>query len=134
MLELYIMALIKKIESIITDIFTQFASLTSNKLHHRLYFNIYHLSHIIYFITLFGIITINPQYLVVLETIIKYYISIFLILRFNPWTYKYINKEEGEFDRHVAFTAGFFLLLTTAINNIIHNYINKIREFIKIII
>ena len=134
MLELYIMGLKKNIQSVITVIIAPFASLTSNKIHHKLYLNMYHLSHIIYFITLFGIITINPQYLVVLETIIKYYISIFLILRFNPWTYKYINKEEGEFDRHVAFTAGFFLLLTTAINNVINVYINKIKDFIKILI
>ena len=39
MLELYIMAFKKKIESIITDIVTPFASLTSNKLHHKLYMN-----------------------------------------------------------------------------------------------
>lgn len=120
-----------KIETTIANIIMPFVSFTSNKLHHKLYINMLYISYFIYFITLTGVITIGPQYINLLENIIKYYICIFLLLRFNPWTYKYVDKEEIEFDRRIAFTSGFFLLFTTTISNIVKMYIHKIRDILQ---
>ena len=126
----------KNIKEYITKFFRTIimpiSSLTSHKLHHKIYINFLYFSYFVFFITLSGLITIDPQYINILETIIKYYVCIFLLLRFNPWTYKFIDKEEVEFDRRIAFTSGIFLFLTTTVSNLAYIYIYKIRNFLNV--
>lgn len=44
------------------------------------------------------------------DTLIKLYISIILIYKFNPWFGK---QNFTKFDRYLAWNAGFFLLIST---------------------
>ena len=87
-----------------------------------------YISYLLFFIAFTGIIAISPSYLNTLEQIIKYYISIFLIIRFNPWVSKKIKytPEKGEFDRDIAFSAGVFLLLTTGFVDAVKGYTNQL--------
>jgi protein associated with RNAse G/E len=61
-----------------------------------------------------------------LNDIIIYYISFFLIIRFNPWTSKKIKdtKENREFEREIAYSAGIFLILSTGAVKLAKHYIN----------
>ena len=87
----------------------------------RFYLTIFYLSWILYFIALFGITTFNPKYLDTLNLIIKVYVSLFLIIRFNPFTKLKINN----FDRNIIFSSGIFLLSTTAITELIRSFLVK---------
>lgn len=85
----------------------------------------FYLSYVLYGITLIGVYNIAPEYLNNLNTFIKIYVSLFLIFFFNPFSKHVFN----DFDKKVVFSAGFFLLLTTAITDVIRP-INK--EFHKL--
>lgn len=93
--------------------------------HQRFYLTIFYLSWILYFIALFGITTFNPKYLDTLNLIIKVYVSLFLIIRFNPFTKLKINN----FDRNIIFSSGIFLLSTTAITEVIRSFLVKEIKF-----
>ena len=62
-------------------------------------------------------------YLEVLSMILKYYVSAFLLIQFNPFVR--IAKHDAEFDRKVAFSAGVFLLLTTTATAIAQGYVTS---------
>ena len=81
-------------------------------------------SYILYIIVLFGITTLAPEYLNTLRNFIKIYISLILIIKFNPFI-KY-NKYLSEFDKKLVFSAGIYLLFTTSIIEIIETNIDKI--------
>lgn len=85
------------------------------------------LTYIIYFGTLIGISMVAPEYVSSLDYYIKLYISLFLIIRFNP----FMNTEFTKFDKKIAYNAGFFLLTTTAFTSIIKNYFNRAQTRIK---
>ena len=61
----------------------------------------------------------NPRYLDTLNLIIKVYVSLFLIIRFNP----FIKLKINNFDRKIIFSSGIFLLSTTAITEFIKSFI-----------
>jgi hypothetical protein len=71
------------------------------------------ISFVLYIIVLLGIGGFAPQYLHYLKTFLQIYIGILLVITYNPFTYK--NYEFGEFDRHLVFSSGIFLLLSTTI-------------------
>jgi len=73
-----------------------------------------YLSWILYFTAYFGIIYSGPTHqelMGLLDNIMKYYISLFLIIRFNP----FYKTNFTNFDRKVVFSAGIFLITTTAL-------------------
>lgn len=109
----------------------ELTSIINSKWHKNIYMYALYLSYALFFIAFTGIFAVSPQYLTTLETIIKYYVCGFLLLRFNPWVSKRIrNKSENaEFDRRVAFSAGVFLLLSTAFTDIAKKYYTIIRQF-----
>ena len=81
----------------------------------------FYLSYILYGVTLIGFYKIAPEYLNTLNIFIKISVSLFLIIYFNP-----LSKHEfTDFDRRIVFTAGIFLLLTNAMSELTHSYINK---------
>lgn len=84
--------------------------------HQQFYMYALYLSYILYAIALTGIVSLSPMYLNTLNLILKYYVCIFLIIRFNPWI---PFKTDTKFDKMIVFTAGIFLLLTTTITDII---------------
>ena len=93
-------------------------------LHERLYIYILYISWGLYVVALLGISFFSPKYLSYLREIIKIYISLLLIYKFNPFFYKHYISE---FDRKIVFSAGVYLLLTTTIISVIERlYSNTI--------
>ena len=90
--------------------------------HERLFLYGNYLSYFIFFCLFAGVIHSEPEYLSTLNTALKYYISIFLIIHFNPIIR--IKAHNQTFDRNIAFKAGIFLLLTTTATSIASDYIN----------
>lgn len=75
----------------------------------------------LYIAIFFGISANAPQYLDVLNSYVKIYVSLFLILRFNPFR----KVKFTELDGKIAFSAGMFLLTTTALHNFLKPYLLK---------
>ncbi len=98
--------------------------IVNNKTHKNIYVYGMYISYFLFFAAFTGVIAISPQYLSLLNDFIIYYISLFLIIRFNPWTSKYIKhtKENTEYERGIAYSAGIFLLLTTGAVKIAKKY------------
>ena len=65
-----------------------------------------------------------PQYLERLDYYVKIYISLFLLWRFNPFRKIHFT----ELDRKIAFSAGIFLFTTSAINQILNNYLTYAKN------
>jgi len=63
-------------------------------------------------ISYIGIWSLAPNYLEILRTFIQIYISLFLIIRFNPYV---LRANFSELDRTVAFNAGIFVFANTII-------------------
>jgi hypothetical protein len=94
--------------------------------YHEVFFDMaLYVSYILYIIAFFKIEYYNPNYLDVLENIMKYYVIGFLLIRFNPFT----KSTFTEFDRKVVFSSAFFLLATTTISQYGRNL--EAVEFIK---
>jgi len=89
---------------------------------------------IILFVTYFlyislalGIYFISPQYINLLHNVVKLYVCIFLLYRFNPWRTSKCNH----LDRRIAFSAGFFLLSTTIFENILNYFVSKTKTRVE---
>lgn len=63
-----------------------------------------------------------PQYIGILQSFVKIYISLFLIYRFNPFRKIHFTQ----LDKKISFNAGVFLLGTTAVDTIARHYLTKI--------
>jgi hypothetical protein len=85
------------------------------------------ISYITYGFILLGISSSKPAYLVYLDSIVQVYISLFLIIRFNPLR-KIVFTD---LDRKICYSAGLFLFTTTTINHILINYFDNISNYIK---
>lgn len=85
------------------------------------------ITYAVYGFTLLGISKTAPQYLNELDNYVKIYIALFLLWRFNMFR----KIEFTELDRRIVFSAALFLLATTAVNNILINYLNQIKVFFK---
>jgi len=72
------------------------------------------ITYLLYFVVALGLSTNAPEHLATLQYWIKVYVSAFLIFRFNPFR----KVEFNDFDRRVAFSAGFFLFTTTIFETI----------------
>ena len=88
---------------------------------------ILYLRWILYFIILLGLSAKAPQYLNDLQYYVKIYVSCFLILRFNPFR----QTKFTELDASIAFSAGMFLLTTTAIDTILITYLKEIKAYLR---
>jgi hypothetical protein len=91
-------------------------------LHKTLYKIVLYLSYLLYIIALIGITTINAKYLDYLDLILKLYISIFIIVKFNPFS----NTKFTSFDKEVIFSAGLFLLTTVTVSEVFKKYISDL--------
>ena len=84
---------------------------------HEEAFHIVYMSYALYIIAYWNII-IQPTIPSTLETIIKYYIAIILLIRFNP----YVNRKVTQFDKHLVFEAAM-LFISTNVYAIAKNYV-----------
>jgi hypothetical protein len=85
------------------------------------YFVIY-VGYIVLVLSLLGINRFHHKYLDDLNYYFNVYISIFLLLRFNPFRQ---NVMFSALDRHIAFSAGWFVFT----NTLIKQYANQIQAF-----
>ena len=69
-----------------------------------------------------------PKYLETLDYYVRIYICLFLIWRFNPLR---VHYEFTNLDRKIAFSAGLFILTTTALNQYLNDFNSKIQNFMK---
>ena len=89
------------------------------------FFNIFiYITYALLFISALGISQTAPKYLDTMDYYIRIYICLFLMWRFNPLREKY---EFTELDRKIAFSAGAFILTTTALNQ----YLEQVKEIVK---
>jgi hypothetical protein len=82
---------------------------------------------ILYIVIALGLSANAPQYLDVLHSFIKIYVSLFLIYRFNPFR----KIKFTDLDAKIAFSSGIFLLGTTALDRILQNYLSSIKQYIE---
>ena len=83
-----------------------------------------YLIYFLYILAIFGVSAYAPQYIGDLRNIIKIYISLILIFRFNPIYNK--RNHLSKTDKTIVFSAGCFLLLSTSLLSIIEYYVNKL--------
>jgi hypothetical protein len=92
-------------------------------MYQRVFIVTLYISYFLFALSLSGIYHITPSYIIKLRSLLRYYVCIFLIIRFNPFTNNHkISKEDIRFDRNIAFTAGVFLLLSTSIIDVVSRY------------
>jgi hypothetical protein len=89
------------------------------------FFNIFiYVSYTLLILSAFGLYETTPKFLQSLDYYVRIYVCLFLIWRFNPLRSHY---EFTDLDRKIAFTAGLFILTTTALNQ----YVEQIKDIIK---
>jgi len=98
-----------------------------HRLQNQAYDIVVYITWILYIVIALGLSANAPQYLDELHSFIKLYISLFLIYRFNPFR----RVKFTGLDAKIAFSAGVFLLGTTAIDGIIKNYLSALKEYIQ---
>lgn len=81
------------------------------------YYTLISIFYFLYFLTLFQITYINPSNLEMMNTIIHTFISIVLIMRFNP--YRSIKCNEN--DQLFIFASAILLLISTGVTHTIEN-------------
>ncbi len=78
------------------------------------FFNMFiNISYLLIFISAIGFSSFSNGYLESMDYYIRIYICLFLLWRFNPLRKHY---EFTELDRKIAFSAGLFILTTTALH------------------
>jgi len=103
----------------------------NNFYYYYYYYNFLFFNTLIYFnwlfiiLTLLGISFINSYYTGILSFIIRTYVCIFLIIRFNPIINFIPNHSFSKLDKKVAFTAGLTIILSDSY------LIDFVKEFIK---
>jgi len=75
-------------------------------------------------ISALGLSQVAPQFLEQLDYYIRIYICLFLMWRFHPFRTHY---EFTDLDRKIAFSAGLFILTTTALNQ----YLLEVQKVFK---
>ncbi len=75
----------------------------------------------IYIVTFLGIYYVNPEYSKYLSIFIRLFISIFLLIRFNPFSKLVINTN----DSILISASAFFLLINTGVTEYLYNYVNN---------
>jgi hypothetical protein len=96
--------------------------------HNKVFTAVLFISYILIFASFFGLSNSAPEYLATLDYYIRVYICLFLIWRFNP--FRTLDKFT-ELDRKITFSAGLFILTTTALNNYVVMINDKVRNIIQ---
>jgi len=88
-------------------------------------------TYLVYILSAIGITKTAPTYLDDFDYYVKIYISLFLLWRFNMFR----KIEFNELDRKIAFSAGLFLFTSTAVYNILTDYVkstaNNVPQLIR---
>jgi hypothetical protein len=98
---------------------------TLHKYQERLFNLFIYTSYFLIIVSALGLSESAPKYLANLDYYIRVYICLFLIWRFNPLRTHY---EFTDLDRKIAFSAGAFILTTTALNQYLEDFKDKIKQ------
>ena len=93
------------------------------KIQDRAFTVISYVNYVVYFLVLFGLSYLTPKSVETLNKYMPLYISLFLLIRFNPLTNH--TKHFTELDRKIAFASGTFLFFTTAVGAITQQYLDS---------
>lgn len=99
-----------------------------NRFYETIFFYIINVSYILYLLAFLGFGGFAPQYLEYLQYGLKIYVSIILIILYNPFTYK--ERTFKEFDRKIIFTSGIFLLLSTTLLDNVEKYLKTKTQYL----
>jgi hypothetical protein len=99
-----------------------------HKWQERLFDIFIYLSYFLIIVSALGLSESAPKYLNSLDYYVRVYICLFLMWRFNPLRSHY---EFTNLDRKIAFSAGAFILTTTALNQYLVDFKDKISSTIK---
>lgn len=94
---------------------------------HRGFTIFIYISYTLLFLAAIGISHYAPQYLNAMDYYVKIYVCLFLIIRFNPFS----KIQFTELDRKVAFSAGLFILTTTAFAEYFAKISSKTTKYVK---
>ena len=87
-----------------------------------------YLSYTLILISAMGLSENAPKYLQSMDYYVRIYICMFLIWRFNPFRKNY---EFTQLDRKIAFSAGVFILTTTALNQYLNKFTSTLASYRK---
>jgi len=85
------------------------------------------ISWILIIISALGFSHNTSKFVINLDYYVRIYICLFLIWRFNPFRQKF---EFTDLDRKIAFNAGLIILTTTALNQYVINFKEKLRQIL----
>lgn len=87
------------------------------------YYTLLYSSYILYILVVLNLAYFKSitVYLPLIQSILKYFVILFLMIRFNP----YSHDKFTEFDKKIVFSSSFFLLSTTAATDTLLSYFNK---------
>ena len=77
-----------------------------------------------YILTFLGIYYANPEYIQQLNIFIRVFVSVVLLVRFNPFNEVVVSKS----DRILISAAAFFLLITTGVTEIMIRYAREVTN------
>ena len=100
---------------------------TLHKYQERLFNLFIYTSYFLIIVSALGLSESAPKYLDNLDYYIRIYICLFLMWRFNPLRSHY---EFTDLDRKIAFSAGLFILTTTALNQYLEDFKNYLKKLI----
>ena len=100
-------------------------SSTLHKYQERLFNLFIYTSYFLIIVSALGLSESAPKYLANLDYYVRIYICLFLMWRFNPFRTHY---EFTDLDRKIAFSAGVFILTTTALNQYLVDFKDKIKQ------
>lgn len=92
-----------------------------SSLHQSAFMYALYASYVLVAIAITGVVHLDPAYLDTIETFIKFYVSIFLMARFNPL----VRTKFTPFDAMIAWSAGLFLFVTTSVFQIVEATVYK---------
>jgi len=87
------------------------------------YYTLLYISYALYFLVVLNLAYFQSltAYLPLVQSGLKYFVILFLMIRFNP----YSHEKFTDFDKKIVFSSSFFLLSTTAITDALLSYFNK---------
>jgi len=74
--------------------------------------------YVIYFVSMFGIASVNPDYTDYLNNIVQVFIAVILIIRFNPL--RKLNCTPN--DRVLIMSSAMFLLINDGVSSLVRRY------------
>jgi hypothetical protein len=88
-----------------------------------IYYYLLYTFYVLYILVILNLSYFNSvtKYLPSVQSALKYFVILFLIVRFNP----YSNTKITEFDKKIIFSSSLFLLSTTTFTDLLLKYFNN---------